>query len=139
LALPINDFGRDPTYLALDDHPNIEMRMFNPSRARKGRLRRGLEMTMRPFSLARRMHNKAWIADGMLAIVGGRNIGDGYFDAAETSNFRDLDLLSSGTRCTRQKASSINIGTAQSLFRSAPYRNRAVLTERRSANGLWIR
>ena len=89
----INDFGRDPTYLALDDHPNIEVRMFNPSRARKGRLRRGLEMTMRPFSLTRRMHNKAWIADGMLAIVGGRNIGDGYFDAAETSNFRDLDLL----------------------------------------------
>ena len=89
----INDFGRDPTYLALDDHPNIEVRMFNPSRARKGRLRRGLEMTLRPFSLARRMHNKAWIADGMLAIVGGRNIGDGYFDAAETSNFRDLDLL----------------------------------------------
>jgi putative cardiolipin synthase len=89
----INDFGRDPAYLALDDHPNIEVRMFNPSRARKGRLRRGLEMALRPFSLTRRLHNKAWIADGTLAIVGGRNIGDGYFDAAETSNFRDLDLL----------------------------------------------
>ena len=89
----INDFGRDPTYLALDDHPNIEVRMFNPSRARKGRLRRGLELVMRPFSLTRRMHNKAWIADGTLAIVGGRNIGDSYFDAAEASNFRDLDLL----------------------------------------------
>ena len=89
----INDFGRDLTYLALDDHPNIEVRMFNPSRARKGRWRRGLEMTMRPFSLTRRMHNKAWIADGTLAIVGGRNVGDGYFDAAEASNFRDLDLL----------------------------------------------
>jgi cardiolipin synthase C len=89
----INDFGRDPTYLALDDHPNIEVRIFNPSRARKGRLQRGLEMIMRPLSLTRRMHNKAWIADGTLAIVGGRNIGDGYFDAAEASNFRDLDLL----------------------------------------------
>src|SRR5687768_2217110 len=32
----INDFGRDAAYLALDDHPNIEVRMFNPSRARKG-------------------------------------------------------------------------------------------------------
>jgi putative cardiolipin synthase len=38
------------------------------------------------------MHNKAWIADDTIAIVGGRNIGDAYFDAAET-NFRDLDLL----------------------------------------------
>jgi cardiolipin synthase C len=89
----INDFGRDPAYLALDDHPNIELRMFNPSRVRKGRLRRGLEMALRPLSLTRRMHNKAWIADGTFAIVGGRNVGDGYFDAAETSNFRDLDLL----------------------------------------------
>ena len=92
----INDFGRDPAYLALDDHPNIEVRMFNPSRARKGRLRRGLEMAMRPLSLTRRMHNKAWIADGVLAIVGGRNVGDGYFDAAQASNFRDLDLLMVG-------------------------------------------
>ena len=70
--------------------------MFNPSRARKGRLRRGLEMAMRPLSLTRRMHNKAWIADGVLAIVGGRNVGDGYFDAAQASNFRDLDLLMVG-------------------------------------------
>ena len=70
--------------------------MFNPSRARKGRLRRGLEMAMRPLSLTRRMHNKAWIADGVLAIVGGRNVGDGYFDAAEASNFRDLDLIMIG-------------------------------------------
>jgi cardiolipin synthase C len=92
----INDFGRDSVYLALDDHPNIEVRMFNPSRARKGRLRRGLEMAMRPLSLTRRMHNKAWIADGVLAIVGGRNVGDGYFDAAEASNFRDLDLIMVG-------------------------------------------
>ena len=92
----INDFGRDSAYLALDDHPNIEVRMFNPSRARKGRLRRGLEMAMRPLSLTRRMHNKAWIADGVLAIVGGRNVGDGYFDAAEASNFRDLDLIMVG-------------------------------------------
>ena len=51
---------------------------------------------MRPISMTRRMHNKAWIADGVLAIVGGRNIGDGYFDAAEASNFRDLDLLMVG-------------------------------------------
>ena len=92
----INDYGRDPAYLALDDHPNIEVRMFNPSRARNGRLRRGLEMALRPISMTRRMHNKAWIADGVLAIVGGRNIGDGYFDAAEASNYRDLDLLMVG-------------------------------------------
>jgi putative cardiolipin synthase len=42
------------------------------------------------------MHNKAWIADGRLAIIGGRNIGDAYFDASSSSNFRDLDLLLMG-------------------------------------------
>jgi putative cardiolipin synthase len=39
------------------------------------------------------MHNKAWIADGRVAVVGGRNIGQEYFGAAAEVNFRDLDLL----------------------------------------------
>ena len=89
----INTRGRDPLYLALDSHPDIEVRMFNPSLARQGALRRGLEMMLRAFSITRRMHNKAWIADGRLAIVGGRNIGDEYFDAAEAPSFRDLDVV----------------------------------------------
>jgi len=42
------------------------------------------------------MHNKAWIADNRVAIVGGRNIGDEYFGASEHSNFSDLDLLLAG-------------------------------------------
>jgi len=89
----INTKGDDSTYLALDGHPNIEIRLFNPSRSRANVLRRGIEMALRAFSVTRRMHNKAWIADGRTAIVGGRNIGDAYFDADETANFRDMDLL----------------------------------------------
>jgi putative cardiolipin synthase len=42
------------------------------------------------------MHNKAWIADNRVAIVGGRNVGDEYFGAAAHSNFSDLDLLLTG-------------------------------------------
>jgi len=89
----INTRGRDAVYLAFDHHPNITIRLFNPSRGRDGTLRRGVEMALRAFSLNRRMHHKAWIADGRLAVVGGRNVGDEYFDAAEASNFRDLDVL----------------------------------------------
>src|SRR5690606_36388402 len=74
----------------------IAVRLFNPSRARHGGLRRGIEMVLRFFSVTRRMHNKAWIVDGRLAIVGGRNIGDAYFGAAETSNFRDIDMMMIG-------------------------------------------
>ncbi|MGP1665627.1 MAG: hypothetical protein ACTS5I_06905, partial [Rhodanobacter sp.] len=52
-----------------------------------------LEMVQRFFSVNHRMHNKAWIVDGRLAVVGGRNIGDEYFDADSHVNFRDLDML----------------------------------------------
>ena len=92
----INTRGRDKTYLALDGHPNIAVRLFNPSRARQFGLRRGLEMLLRAVTINRRMHNKAWIADGRIAIVGGRNIGDEYFDAGRDSNFRDLDVAMIG-------------------------------------------
>lgn len=89
----INAQGYDKAYLALDAHPNIEIRLYNPSRNREGAFLRGIEMLLRAVSVTRRMHNKSWIADGRLAIVGGRNIGDAYFDAAAASNFSDLDLL----------------------------------------------
>ncbi|WP_297326468.1 phospholipase D family protein [uncultured Bartonella sp.] len=89
----INAQGRDPAYVALDKHPNIEVRMFNPGRARNGGLRRGLEMMLRALTVTRRMHNKAFIIDGRIAFVGGRNIADSYFGAGKASNFRDLDLM----------------------------------------------
>ncbi|KQY19236.1 phospholipase D family protein [Rhizobium sp. Root483D2] len=88
----INAGLHDRMCLSLDGHANIEVRLFNPSRARTDRLKRGLEMMMRPFRATRRMHNKQWIADGRVVIAGGRNIGDAYFDADELSNFRDLDV-----------------------------------------------
>jgi len=46
--------------------------------------------------LNRRMHNKSFISDSTVAIVGGRNIGDDYFDAARDTNFRDLDVIAIG-------------------------------------------
>ncbi|WP_313275952.1 phospholipase D family protein [Stenotrophomonas sp.] len=91
----MNAAGLDPQMLALDNHPNIEIRLYNPFRNRDG-LWRLVEMVQRAFSINHRMHNKAWIADGRVAIVGGRNIGAEYFDARPDVNFRDLDLLLAG-------------------------------------------
>ncbi|WP_112818393.1 phospholipase D family protein [Ensifer sp.] len=88
----INAGLHDRMCIALDAHANIDVRLFNPSRARTDRIRRGFEMAIRAFSATRRMHNKLWVADARVAIAGGRNIGDAYFDAAELSNFRDLDI-----------------------------------------------
>ncbi len=89
----MNVAGRDDAWLAMDAHPNLEVRLFNPARNRGGGLRRALEMGLRFAGFNRRMHNKAWIADNRVAIVGGRNVGDEYFDAAAETNFQDADLL----------------------------------------------
>ncbi|MCW4453674.1 phospholipase D family protein [Flavobacterium sp. MXW15] len=91
----MNTRRMDPQLLALDAHPNIELRLYNPFRNRKG-LWRLVEMVQRFFSVNYRMHNKAWIADGRVAVVGGRNIGEEYFDARNDVNFRDLDLVVAG-------------------------------------------
>jgi putative cardiolipin synthase len=42
------------------------------------------------------MHNKTWIADNRIAIVGGRNLGDEYFGASDEVNFVDLDFAMVG-------------------------------------------
>ncbi|WP_290631883.1 phospholipase D family protein [Aquisalimonas sp.] len=88
--------GDDRSLAILDSHPNVSVRVFNPFRSRWGVLRAGVEFVFRGSHLNHRMHNKAWIADGQLAIIGGRNIGDEYFDAGETYNFSDLDVAMAG-------------------------------------------
>ncbi|MCA0395385.1 MAG: phospholipase D family protein [Proteobacteria bacterium] len=88
----INTSGKDAALLALDTHPNIEIRVYNPFRNRDG-IARLLEMVQRMFSITHRMHNKAWIADNRVAVLGGRNIGSEYFDAHGDTNFRDLDVV----------------------------------------------
>ena len=102
--------------MALDAHPNIEIRLYNPFRNRTGILRM-VEMVQRFFSVNHRMHNKSWIADGRVAIVGGRNIGEEYFSARTDVNFQDLDLLVAGPRWSRPTGSSTTTGTAKPPFR----------------------
>lgn len=81
---------------ALAAHPNIDVRLFNPFASRAGVLG-FLGEGIRSFGrINRRMHNKSWIADNRLAIVGGRNVGDEYFGASDQMNFVDLDFAMIG-------------------------------------------
>lgn len=98
-----NSHGHDKQLLALDAHPNIEVRVYNPFHNRSGP-RRLLELLVRALRVNHRMHNKAWIADGRIAVIGGRNIGDEYFSAAADTNFRDLDLLLTGPAVAEAEA-----------------------------------
>ena len=88
-------YSKDRALVALDAHPNIEIRLYNPARNRSG-IGRLFEMLVRGLNLNHRMHNKAWIADNRIAIVGGRNIGEEYFDASTESNFHDMDVALAG-------------------------------------------
>ncbi|MCC6196624.1 MAG: phospholipase D family protein [Burkholderiales bacterium] len=89
--------GKDLHLAALASGPNIEVRVFNPFMRRGpfglSRLAEFLGDTVR---LNRRMHNKLWIADNAAAIIGGRNLGDAYFDVSDNFNFCDLDMLAVG-------------------------------------------
>ena len=86
--------GLDPILAALDAHPKIEVRLFNPYRHRTFRQLGYLTEFGR---LNRRMHNKSFTADGQAAIVGGRNVGDEYFEAGDDGLlFADLDVLAIG-------------------------------------------
>jgi putative cardiolipin synthase len=93
----VDDFltrGRDRSMAALDQHPNIEIRVWNPGRQR--RLGRNLEYLVRLRELNHRLHNKVLIADNRVVISGGRNIADAYFGLSSSYNFWDLDLLAVG-------------------------------------------
>ncbi len=89
--------GRDFELATLAAHPNIEVRVFNPFLRRGGwGLSQLLEFLGDSRRLNRRMHNKLWIADNAAAVVGGRNLGDEYFDAHSEVTFTDLDILAAG-------------------------------------------
>ncbi len=82
---------------ALDAHKNIQVRRFNPFNTSNPSLpSKVAQFILEGQRLNRRMHNKSFIVDGAVAIVGGRNIGDAYFDASVDTNFRDLDVVAIG-------------------------------------------
>ena len=85
--------GMDAVLAALDRHPNIEVRLFNPFVVRSPKMLGYLTDFTR---LNRRMHNKSFVADGQAAIIGGRNIGDEYFSSADGLVFADVDVLAIG-------------------------------------------
>ena len=92
----IDDLGLgapDLNLVSIDAHPNIEIRLFNPVINRSWR---AIESVFSFSRINRRMHNKSFTVDNQMTIVGGRNIGNEYFDAAPDVNFNDFDVLAMG-------------------------------------------
>lgn len=88
--------AKNDGFAAIAAHPNVEVRLFNPWATRSGSIA-GFGESVASFKrINRRMHNKSWIADNRIAVVGGRNVGDEYFGAGEEINFVDLDFAMLG-------------------------------------------
>jgi len=89
--------GHDYRIGILAAHPNIQIRVFNPLHlGRSNAITRSMGRLLHLSLQHRRMHNKLMLVDGSLAIVGGRNLGDEYFEADQGMNFTDIDLLGAG-------------------------------------------
>ena len=89
----IDQGGWDTDAAILDAHPNIEVRIFNPFGRNTGRT---LQFVTGFGKQTRRAHNKSFTVDNQATILGGRNIGDEYFNADPELAFADLDVLSVG-------------------------------------------
>ena len=107
VRLLLDDWGtldkEEAAVAALDAHPKIEIKLFNPYQHRRG-LGRLAEFVLRFARVNRRMHNKQLIADAAGVVLGGRNIGDEYFSRAEL-DFQDLDVLGLGPVAAQASAS----------------------------------
>jgi len=86
--------GRDNNYAAIDSHPNMEVRVYNPMGNRG--VGRGANLVYHKGTLDHRMHNKIFLVDSAVAVLGGRNIGDDYFGVDAELTFRDLDVVAVG-------------------------------------------
>lgn len=101
--------GNDYQIATLAAHPNVFIRVFNPLHGGRSHfVTRALGRLLHLSLQHRRMHNKLIVADSSLSIIGGRNLGDEYFDIDRGLNFTDLDLLSAGL-VSRQLADSFDL------------------------------
>ena len=83
----------DQVWLSLDAHPSFEVRLFNPF---VRHFPKNLQFVTSLKRVNHRMHSKTFTVDNSATIVGGRNIGDEYFDADKELAFTDRDVLSIG-------------------------------------------
>ncbi|QFZ84932.1 phospholipase D family protein [Variovorax paradoxus] len=89
--------GADPLFTSFASHPNVEVRLFNPFPAGRSRFGTRWAWSILDFDrVHRRMHNKLFVVDNTMAVMGGRNIANEYFLRDGGSNFIDIDTLVAG-------------------------------------------
>ena len=96
----------DRTLLALALHPHIDIRIYNPQHSVGTYTHKRVINMLTDFrGFNQRMHNKTFVVDGKIAITGGRNMADEYYDYDQAYNFRDRDALVLGPAAADMRAS----------------------------------
>ena len=90
--------GKDPLWLSFAAHPNVQVRLFNPFCCARGQGQGGrFVASANEWSrVNHRMHNKLFIADGAMAVIGGRNVANEYYLRSMSENFVDVDAFTAG-------------------------------------------
>jgi putative cardiolipin synthase len=112
---------RDLGAAALDAHPHIEVRIFNPFSRNVGRTS---QFITRLGSVTRRMHNKSFTVDNQATILGGRNIGNEYFEADPDLAFGDLDVMGIGPVAQKVSASFDKYWNSVSAYPVSVFRDK---------------
>ena len=86
--------AEDKTLVALDEHPNIDIKIYNPRNTVGVSAPKQAVNALTDFrGVNQRMHDKVAVFDGVVGVTGGRNMADEYFDYNQEYNFRDRDIL----------------------------------------------
>ena len=88
-----NAKSMEAVYLALDQHTNIDVKLFNPYKFRK---LRPIDMVLDLKRINRRMHNKTFTADNQITLIGGRNMSNQYYNVSDNYQFSDVDVMLAG-------------------------------------------
>ena len=89
-----NSKAMESVYLALSQHQNIQVKLYNPYRFRNFR---ALDLVLDLKRMNRRMHNKSFIADHQIALIGGRNMSNQYYHVSDQYQFSDVDVMLVGS------------------------------------------
>ncbi|MBC8055506.1 MAG: phospholipase D family protein [Rhizobiales bacterium] len=90
--------GQDPLWHAFAAHKNVQVRLFNPfvNARTRGQLGRFIAAAHEWSRVNHRMHNKLLIADGAMAVIGGRNVANEYYLRGASENYIDVDAFATG-------------------------------------------
>jgi putative cardiolipin synthase len=134
----LNTAGTDPTLALLMSQPNVELRLYNPF---VGRGSRALGFLGDFERLNHRMHNKSFTVDNVVAVVGGRNIADEYFETGADTGLVDLDAITMGQAVAQVSAefdlfwNSDSAYPAKTILAAVEPRSRDSLAEKARAIG----